>query len=167
MSPVNFDHADLHSFLFGLVRGWVDEHDLGKVLTEPFQIRFALEKSRRSPDIIFVSNRRMSQMKTQHFEGGPDVIFEIISPDSQSRDRREKFLEYQKAGVREYWIIDPISEKVEVYALGRDGKFKLIPEKSGKIISKTLAGFYLKPDWLWQKKLPKVSVLLREIASKK
>src|SRR5438876_9393725 len=64
MSPVNFDHADLHSFLFGLVRGWVDEHDLGKVLTEPFQIRFALEKSRRSPDIIFVSNRRMSQMKT-------------------------------------------------------------------------------------------------------
>lgn len=167
MSPVNFEHADIHSFLVLLVGGWVNETDLGKVLTEPFQIRFALEKSRRSPDIIFVSNRRMTRMRKAHFEGGPDVIFEIISPDSQSRDRREKFLEYQKVGVREYWIIDPLSQKVEVYALGRDGKFKLVSEKAGKISSKAIAGFYLKPEWLWSGKFPKVSALLREMASRK
>ena len=105
-------------------------------------------------------------MKAQHFEGGPDLIIEIISPDSQSRDRREKFLEYQKTGVREYWIVDPLSELVEAYSLGRDGKFKLITEKSGRIASKAISGFYLKPAWLWQKRLPKVSALLREIGSK-
>ena len=166
MSPVNYEHADYHSFLFALIRGWVDEHDLGKVLTEPCQIRFELAKSRRSPDIIFVSNRKMSLMKSAHFEGAPDLIVEIVSPDSQNRDRREKFLEYEKAGVREYWIVDPLSEKIDAFALGKDRKLKAIPEKAGKILSKVLSGFYVMPAWLSQKKLPKVSALLREMNSK-
>jgi Uma2 family endonuclease len=163
MSPVNFDHADVHGLLFAVFRSFADEHDLGKVVSEPFQIRFASEKSRRSPDIIFVSHRRMALMKKQHFEGAPDLILEIISPDSQSRDRREKFLEYQKVGVREYWIVDPLSERVEVHTLTRSGQFKPIRERDGKILSKVLSGFYLKPEWLWRKKLPAPLALLREI----
>jgi Uma2 family endonuclease len=123
MPRVSFEHANLHAFLLSFFGGWVDDNELGKVLAVPFQIRFALEKSRRSPDIIFVNHRRMSLMRKQHFEGAPDLILEIISPDSQSRDRREKFLEYQTAGVKEYWIVDPLSEKVEAYALGKDRKF--------------------------------------------
>jgi Uma2 family endonuclease len=167
MSPVNFEHADLHTFLVMLVGGWANEHDLGTVLTEPFQIRFALEKSRRSPDIIFVSRRRMSMMKTQHFEGPPDLIFEIISPDSQSRDRREKFLEYEKAGVREYWIVDPLSKKLEGYRFGRDGKYALLQAKDGKLVSRVLSGFYIRSEWLWRAKFPKVSALLREMSAKR
>ena len=142
MSPINFEHADLQQFLFRLIGDFADEHDLGKVLAEPFQIRFELEKSRRSPDIIFVSNRKMSLMKSSHFEAARDLIVEIVSPDSQNRDRREKFLEYEKAGVREYWIVDPLSEKIDAFALGKDRKLKAIPEKADKIFSKVLSGFY-------------------------
>jgi Uma2 family endonuclease len=167
MSPVNFEHADVHSFLFRLIGGFVDDNELGKVVSEPFQIRFAKQKSRRSPDIIFISEQRLSIVKKQHAEGAPDLIVEIISPDSQSRDRREKFLEYQSVGVREYWIVDPLSEKIEAYSLSRDRKYKAIEPVSDRIPSKTLPGFYLKPVWFWRDKLPKVSALLREIHHKR
>lgn len=163
MSPVSFEHADLHAFLLTICRGFVDEFELGRVVAEPYQARFAEQKSRRSPDIFFVSKRRESLITRIHIEGPPDLIIEIISPDSQSRDRREKFLEYQKAGVREYWIIDPLSEKAEAYRHGRDRKYALISEKDGKINSRVLPGFYLQPSWLWQKRLPKPLAILREL----
>jgi Uma2 family endonuclease len=56
---------------------------------------------------------------------------EVIFPDSQSRDRRVKFLEYQSAGVREYWVIDPLSQVVEAYSLGPDRAFQERSERSG------------------------------------
>lgn len=167
MSPINTEHGELHAFLQHLLRGFIDDHELGTVMTEPYQIRFDKAKSRRSPDIIFISNKRRSNLQYAHLEGAPDLIVEIISPDSQSRDRREKFLEYQNAGLREYWIVDPLSQKVETYRLGKDGKFILIAEKNGKIASSVLPKFYLKPEWLWREKLPKVSALLREIHAAK
>lgn len=79
-----------------------------------------------------------------------------------SRDYREKFFDYQAAGVREYWIVDPLSQKVEAYTLGKDKKFTLIQPKNGKIASIALPKFYLDPTRLWQKKLPKVSAILRK-----
>lgn len=91
------------------------------------------------------------------------MIVEIVSSESQSRDRRDKYLEYEAAGAKEYWIVDPLSRTVEVHVRGRTGKFRPAPLKDEKIVSTVLKGFYLKPLWLWQEKLPKVSVLLREM----
>jgi Uma2 family endonuclease len=166
MSPVNFEHADINGFLYTLIRTFVDEHDLGKTVTEPFQIRFARQRRRRSPDIIFVSRGRSEIIKRQHVDGAPDLIVEVVSPESQNRDRRDKFLEYQTAGVREYWIIDPVSKTVDVYTLGRGKKFQQIAGKES-IPSVVLPGFAIKPEWLWRAKLPKVSACLREMKSAK
>jgi Uma2 family endonuclease len=164
MSPVNFEHADLHAFLLRLVGGFVEERELGRVVTEPFQIRFAELRRRRSPDIIFISNRRLRLVKGAHFEGGPDLIVEIVSPESQSRDRREKYLEYEAAGVKEYWIVDPLSRVVEAHVRARGGKYRPLPEKNERIGSTVLKGFYLRPEWLWRERFPKVPALLREMA---
>jgi Uma2 family endonuclease len=167
ISPVNLDHAYLFTFLLRLLAAFVEEHDLGTVLSEPFQVRFGTLRRRRSPDIIFVSTQRMANLKRRELEGAPDLIIEVVSPESQSRDRREKFGEYQSAGVREYWIVDPLSTSIEAYALGKNKKFALIEPHDDAIHSKVLPRFYLKPAWLWQAKLPKVSTLLREMASKR
>ena len=164
---VNLQHAELFAFLFALLHSFVEDRDIGKILTEPYQIRFARQKSRRSPDIFFVNHDTASKHRQQGLEGAADLILEIISPDSQSRDRREKFLEYEAAGVREYLIVDPMSKSVEVYALGKDRKYHQIEARDGAIRSAVLAGFYLKPEWLWRAKLPKVSTLLREIKRKR
>jgi Uma2 family endonuclease len=166
MSPVNLEHGDIFSFLFTLFRMFVDDHDLGVVYAEPIQVRFAKLRSRRSPDLLFISADRKHIPKESHIEGAPDLIVEIISPDSQSRDYREKFLEYQSAGVREYWIVDPLSNRVEAYTLAQGRKYQPIEGKDS-LKSVVLLGFSIKPAWLWRPKLPKVSTCLREMKSRK
>src|SRR5258708_3145058 len=84
MSPVDIVHADLSGFLYRLVAGFVEERDAGKVISEPFQIRLPRLRRRRSPDIIFISNARLPRLHRTHFEGAPDLIIEIVSPESQS-----------------------------------------------------------------------------------
>ncbi len=167
MAPVGTGHAQLTAFFITLMRMYAEEHDLGDVLTEPYQIRFAKLRRRRSPDLIFVSSTRAKLYQKSHFEGAPDLVVEIVSPESQSRDRREKYLEYQAAGVREYWIVDPQSQQVEVHALGSGKKYAQVGEVDGKIKSTVLSGFFIRPQWLWKIKPPKVSTLLKEIAGKR
>jgi Uma2 family endonuclease len=166
MSPVTLQHARLVGFLYRLFGDFVDEHQLGEVLAEPFQIRFARLRRRRSPDIIFIAEERIPAPEVTHFEGAPDLIVEVVSWESQNRDRREKFLEYQTAGVREYWIVDPESTTVEAHIL-KGRSFQQVGPKAEIIRSKVLPGFYIKPTWLWRARFPSVSSLLKEMAGKK
>lgn len=45
-------------------------------------------------------------------DGTPDLIVEVTSPESLARDRGEKYVEYEAAGVREYWLIDPDRQQI-------------------------------------------------------
>ena len=82
------------------------------------------------------------------------MVVEIVSPESIARDYREKYNEYEAAGVREYWIVDPLAKKVEVHVLGRNKRYSQISEKNDALHSVVLPGFYVKPAWLWQSPLP-------------
>ena len=67
------------------------------------------------PDLIIVCDP--NKVKRNKIVGAPDLVVEIISPSSAKIDRLDKRLAYQKAGVKEYWIIDPANQIVEVYLL--------------------------------------------------
>jgi len=162
MSPVSLPHEQNFTFLVYLLMAFVEERGLGIVLTEPFQIRLGPLQHRRSPDIFFIATKRMRILKTQHVEGPPDLIIEIVSPESEARDWREKYLEYQSAGVREYWVIDPMSEHLEAYAL-KGNRYDRIAPKDGKVRSIVLKGFFIKPIGLFGKTMPKVAAVLREL----
>jgi Uma2 family endonuclease len=166
MSPVDIVHADLSAFLMQLVGVFVNDHELGKVIAEPFQIRLPRFRRRRSPDLFFVSNARLERLHRTHFQGGPNLVIEIISPESQSRDRREKFLEYQGSGVKEYWLIGPLSKSLEVYS-SKNRKFVRVEPEAGSIHSMVVPGLYINPDWLWRSRFPSVSSLLKEMAGKR
>ena len=72
--------------------------------------------------------------------------------------------EYQAAGVREYWIVDPINEAVVAFRRAAEtGAFARIPESDGRLDSEVVPGFFLKPEWLWRKPLPKVAEVLRNL----
>ncbi len=162
-SPASLVHVRYASFLLQIMAALARQHDLGEVLGPEFQVRLASQHRRRVPDVLFVAKERADILKANHVEGAPDLVIEIVSPDSLARDWREKYLEYEAAGASEYWIIDPMSRRVEVYALGEDGKYARLRKKDRALHSTVLKGFYLKPDWLWQEPLPNPLEILKEL----
>ena len=163
MSPASREHADLNGWLTSVLRIFVECNDLGEVLGPEFTIRLAEQSRRRVPDVLFVAKDRVDLLTTNHVEGAPDLAIEIVSPDSESRDWREKYLEYQTAGVREYWVIDPMSQHAEIYSLDEGGEYQLVEPVEGRINSTVLPGFWIKVEWLWPKTRPAVLDALREI----
>ena len=162
MSPSNIKHIFVARFLVVVMSIYATRKGLGEVLGPELQVRFAKLRRRRVPDIVFIDTAHLDQLLSNHFEGAPDLAIEIVSPDSVARDWREKYLEYEQAGVREYWIIDPMAERMEAYTL-TDEKYKLIEVTGGIFHSTVLTGLWFKPDWLWQDPLPDPIELLREL----
>ncbi len=74
------------------------------------------------PDITVICDK--NKITKKGCFGAPDLIIEILSPSSARRDTKDKRRLYQKFGVKEYWIADPVHKKVDVYRLGEDGKYK-------------------------------------------
>jgi Uma2 family endonuclease len=163
MSPANIPHIELNLWLCGLLRELVDIDDAGRIFAIEAQIRLPGQKVRRNPDVIFVARAREHIIKKTYIDGAPDLIMEIVSPDSESRDWRDKYIDYEKSGVREYWVIDPQSQRVEAYTLGRDKKYRRIKEVEGKIGSKVLRKLFIRPAWLWKTPLPKLATVMKEL----
>lgn len=165
MSAESLLHVELNAWLSMLVRLFVDRRQLGGRVTGPgYTVRLPNQRVRRVPDLLYVSREHLGRVGATLLEGPPDLSIEIVSVESQSRDRREKYTEYEGAGVREYWIVDPLSKTVEAYAIDPEGHFQLIAgADDGRIASVVLPGFYLRPEWLWQEPLPDVIATLREL----
>ncbi|NOZ05216.1 MAG: Uma2 family endonuclease [Chloroflexi bacterium] len=161
MSPANDRHQDLSGFLESVLRSFVETHDLGIVRSAPFQMRLA--DTGREPDLLFVAQEHLDRLRKMYLDGPADLAVEIVSPESMGRDRGEKFYEYEAAGVREYWLIDPERERAEFYRL-EEGRYRLVePDTEGRYHSAVLEGFWLQVDWLWEEPLPRVLDVLREL----
>ncbi|MFA4044221.1 MAG: hypothetical protein HZRFUVUK_001008 [Candidatus Fervidibacterota bacterium] len=162
MSPASNLHQDLVGFLSALMRHWAEAFDLGVVRTEPFLVKLPEPLPARSPDIIFVSKENIHKLMANYFDGAPDIVVEVISQESRIRDRGEKFYEYEQAGVREYWLIDPDRRQCEFYR-GGGGKVFCLVHAGGEGIfrSEVLSGFWLRVEWLWGEPLPPLMSILK------
>jgi Uma2 family endonuclease len=163
MSPASGEHSDLGGWLYMVLRRFVRRRHLGVIRGPEFMVRLGQRRRRRLPDVLFVAEARRDILRRNHVEGAPDLIMEVVSPESVSRDWREKYLDYEAAGVREYWVIDPMSRRAEAYHLGTNGSYQPIGEKDDKIASVVLPGSYLRPSWLWQENQPDDIDVLREM----
>lgn len=91
-----------------------------KVIAAPFGVFLHNDDSTYvEPDISVMCEDEKWDNKGCH--GAPDWIIEIVSPSSKKLDYVIKLAEYEKAGVREYWIVDPLKQTVIVYPLDKDG----------------------------------------------
>lgn len=162
-SPVSMRHQDITNFLFGVFTGYARLHDLGKVLNGPFQMK--LESSGREPDVLFVATEHLGQLRPTYLQGPADLVIEVISPESIARDRGEKFAEYEKAGIPEYWLIDPDAKRAEFYLLDEAGVYRPLQlDTDGVYQSRALLGLWLRVEWLWREPLPNVDDVLYEVA---
>jgi len=117
----------------------------------------------REPDVLFVCQERLHIVQSSHLSDAADMVIEIVSPESVGRDRGEKFVEYEAAGVREYWLIDPDRQQAEFYYLADDERYRLLPTADGVFRSQVLPHFWIKVAWLWQEPLPKVLDVARKL----
>ena len=123
MSPGSAKHQDISGFLSAVMRAFAEEHDAGKVLEAPFQMKLPKVRRGREPDILFVAKGHLSRLQNTYLNGPADLAIEIISPESVLRDRGEKYAEYETEGVREYWVIDHEEQRVDFYVLGDENRY--------------------------------------------
>ncbi len=163
LSPASTKHQQLMRFLLALFSHFTEAGDLGEVLAPPFQMKLSTRPSGREPDLIFIAKKHLDRLKNTYLDGPADLVIEIVSPESQARDRGEKFYEYEAAGVPEYWLLDQPRLQAEFYELGEDRRYKRIEiSDNGVFRSKVIEGPWLKVDWLWQDPLPTLMSVLKE-----
>lgn len=161
-SPASLRHQEIAKLLLRTLSTFVEMHDLGNVLPPPFQMK--LPTSGREPDVIFVARDHLDRLKLTYLDGPADLVVEVVSPESVGRDRGDKFYEYQSAGIPEYWLIDPQTQRAEFYQLDAHGVYTPVPpDANGIYHSRVVPGFWLREAWLWQESLPNVEDALLEI----
>jgi Uma2 family endonuclease len=147
MSPVSILHDRLQKLFARVLEEWVETNNLGEVYGE--QVEMRLGAQRYVPDISFVANEHLDRVKPTRLEGPADLVIEITSAETANRDWGVKMRDYEQAGVREYWLVNPLVEQLHVYTLG-EGKYKPIsPDEGGAYHSVLLPGFFISPQWLW------------------
>jgi Uma2 family endonuclease len=118
MSPSPFfQHQRLIVSLVLKLGNHIEGNKLGELIASPFDVYLEEQISAVQPDILFISNKNKKILKDDGYaHGAPDLIIEILSKD-ENRDRKLKKDIYEKAGVKEYFIIDPKTKMTEAYTL--------------------------------------------------
>jgi Uma2 family endonuclease len=119
--PASAQHQYLAIFLATTLSTYVTVHDLGTVLTRPFQMKLA--RSGREPDVLFVAKEHLARLQPTLLQGPADLVVEIVTDESVARDRGTKFEEYREAGLPEYWLLDPRIEQAGFYHLDDRGRY--------------------------------------------
>ena len=154
MSPVSLKHVHLVAFLRTLFQAYLESTSGGQVLGDPFVMRVAPDLPGRQPDIQVVLPDRLSSLQENQMAGPANLVVEVVSPQSVQRDRGEKFQEYERGGVLEYWILDPIRQEALFYVRGEDELFHSRTTETGLYSSVVLDKLQLPVEILWQDTLP-------------
>ncbi len=161
-------HQLIAGFLYSLLSLYARRFDLGLVLIAPVEMHLRPDGPSREPDVLFIAREHLDRLSLQRLAGPADLVIEIVSDESQYRDRVDKFFEYQEAGVREYWLLDPRPGKrrTDFFRLTPEGQYQAaLPDTDGRYHAAVLPGFWLRPAWLWQDPLPDVEGTLATIVS--
>src|SRR5437016_5876644 len=143
MSPApSFFHQEVVDRFHDQLKAWVRKHRLGKTGIAPLDMVLSPRRAVQ-PDVLFVATERLDIVR-ERVMGAADLVAEVISPDSRRRDRIDKRDRYDQHGVREYWLIDPEAQTVEVLYLVA-GRYELVgrwhPQEQAH--SRLLEGFSL------------------------
>ncbi|MBW0001260.1 MAG: Uma2 family endonuclease [Verrucomicrobia bacterium] len=138
-SPATLRHTIGRQNLTVILRSWIIPRRLGTVLDE--KALCAFQRNDYEPDIACFSAEQSAQFSPdQRLFPVPALIVEVLSPSTEANDRGVKFDDYARSGVREYWLVDPRAETVEIHA-GANGAFERVESgETGRLRSRFLEG---------------------------
>lgn len=150
----NTQHQLILGFLYTVMTLYLSSKQSGEVYLAGLPMYISDDVPAREPDLMVVLKHHSDNVKSNRLEGPADIAVEIVSPGSGTDDRATKLFEYEKAGVPEYWLIDPIRKEASIYIFDND-KYVRHPEDDKKRLQSTiLGGFVLDATILWQDNLP-------------
>ena len=110
-------HQKVIALLYGHLWDFLKQHPVGEVFFAPIDVILPDIAGPVQPDLLFISHDRRGVIQENVINGVPNLIAEVLSPGNPQHDRNLKFNAYAKAGVQEYWLIDPDGRTMEVYVL--------------------------------------------------
>lgn len=140
-SPISL-HQIVSGRILQIALNFLDATDnSGFLVSAPMDVRFD-DGNIFQPDILYIAEDRKDEIVKDYVEGAPDLIIEILSPSNAYYDLRQKKEIYEKYGVKEYIIIDPIAQNADLYLL-KEGIYQLHQraEKTEHLNSVLLPGF--------------------------
>ncbi len=105
-------------FLFTLV----SRNKGGITYASPIEV-FLDQHNVFEPDVLFLKPDSECTVGDKRLTGAPDLVVEVLSPSTAKHDRKQKHTAYEQHGVKEYWIVDPAHEVIEVWTLNDGGEF--------------------------------------------
>lgn len=141
-------HQEVALAILELVAPHVRTRDLGRMYFAPVDVRLGVNDI-VEPDLLFIRKDRLDiYQESGVVEGPPDLVVEIISPSSSSIDTIRKAALYARAGVLEYWLVDPDKRTFRLLAL-REGVYEDAGPQKGRFHSSVLDGLVIDPSPLF------------------
>lgn len=128
-------HQLILLFLCNALRAFVKPAKLGKVLMASFRVRL-WEGKFRQPDVMFMRAENVARTSREFWDGA-DLVMEVVSEDDRRRDLETKRFEYARAGIAEYWIVDPQYRRITILKL--DGRRYVVHGEFGDGVRATSA----------------------------
>jgi len=100
--------------------GYLRERSLGRAFIGPFNVILS-DMDAVQPDFLFLRNENLGRLKDTEVRGAPDLVVEVLSESTRRLDEKVKLGLYERCGIEEYWIVDPVLETVEVRRRGEAG----------------------------------------------
>lgn len=142
LAAPNPTHQRILGSIFGQIWNYLEGKKKCEAFLAPFDVRLFEQEGDSpenvdtvvQPDITLVCDP--SRLDGHGYRGAPDMLLEILSPSTRRYDRLTKLELYQRAGVKEYWIVNPEERTAQVYLLDEHGLLRLREEYDRKGIAK-------------------------------
>ena len=132
MSPAPTDaHQKVLDKIYRRLGDYIEENKLGETRVAPYDV-YLNRRNAYQPDITFIANENLHKIKDNGLHGAPDLVIEILSPATWRFDKEDKKDEYERSGVKEYWMVDPVDKTAEGFQLVGN-EFQSLPSEKGKI----------------------------------
>jgi len=139
--------------LAGIIAPYLESHPVGRAFVAPFDVIFS-DFDVVEPDVLFISKARLEEvLTTKNVRGAPNLVVEIASRSTRSRDETLKRKLYERFGVEEYWVIEPDDDTIVVYKYGDQGyrrEFDLAATRGDMLTTPLLPGLQLPLDRIFK-----------------